>query len=165
MRRTTPTKEKIEPVPEKHKGQNHPYRGAVDHGVPDEGPAVRKPLSDTVTVPVMVDEPEEQHPIPVRIVEKRSGERRDHRAGTTTVNNVRSTIVNQNDRRSSVTIINESDAVAIRIGDETVSLFSGYRVGPGKEVLNLKTHNAVWAVSEDGTDVAVSWLAEFSVEI
>jgi hypothetical protein len=174
--------ERVKPVVEKTEGDVFPYRGIENHGV--------KPHAK---VPEYVDQwpdsqgdgehyipgPTEDEPIPVRIVQgDYTREYQDFRTFTAYVPNTSGQALNQSGliigrqdpgsaSRRVVHIQNQSGTRAIFIGsDNGVSALNGYRVAANSEIsFPLVTESEIWGASDDGSQVAVGVLVEFTIEV
>lgn len=170
------------PVPEHVKGTVLPYRGMENHGVQQEAP-IPEYIDDTWPEadeqPHYAQGPTEDEPLPVRIVNSSFGtEFQDFRAFTAYVPSANAQAQNtpciivgridpqQNEKRV-VHIQNQHATKSIYIGsDNSVSPLNGYLIKAGQELpYPLTVESEIWGVSEDGTNVPVGVLVEFSVEL
>ena len=144
----TPVKS-LTPVPDTIAGNNLPYRGNVDHGVP--GPDVESTDEAHYHMgrPVEYeDEPKPIDAVPVRIVGQSSREIRRFHVGNHIIDNTQvRQIAPRGESRLSVKIANLSADQTIFIGpDATISAYAGgYPIGPGKDI-SLVSTEPIYAV-------------------
>lgn len=161
--------EPIPPVPEHYEGQNNPYRGIEDHGVPPTStPNPPGAMQDT-KVGVNYLPPERvMHPVPVEIVNRFGREFRRHRVHKMSVNGARTVqFLGRNEARTSVVISNPDAALSLFVGitmDMNPAL-NGYELKPGKEI-TLTSDDAVYVfgTAVDPAVQTVQALESYSVQ-
>lgn len=160
----------LRPAIEGYPGDVFPYRGTEDHGVTATDKPTQPGDWQTGRDVEYMERPVEQDPIPVRIVEEGSRELRRFRvfvgyAGGTT-NNMPKQIVGQDEERSTVRISNTSTDKTVWISHsaEQASSVYGYPISAGEELV-LYTHMAIYAMSDNASDLGVRVLVEYSTAI
>jgi hypothetical protein len=157
-----------EPVEERVAGHNYPYRGMVDHGVPDNNGEPTDEAHYWTGRPVeYVENPDEEPvPIPVRVVRGETG--REIKAFSTMQLPLNvgapQQVAGRNERRSLLKIRNiVGSAGAVFIGnDPSLNAGMGYPLAAGEE-LTLTTTEPVYAFTNTAA-VVVSVLWEFTKE-
>ncbi len=156
----------VEPLPEAYVGDNNPYRGVVDHGVPVSGsPDGFHGYADTISG-VYEPERDEPDPIPVRVVNVAGRELRRFRTGQeildSTTGLVARMLAGRNLARVDISIKN-TGAQTMWIGEnESVALYTGYPLAAGAE--KVFTHqDAIFAVAASGQTTTVAILEQFTV--
>lgn len=163
--------DRVQPVPEKVEGENFPYRGNETHGVAStggvdpEGYYEHDQWSDGDDPRVLKPEAEIE-PVPVRVVQKTSHERRDWRSGQYTVQDFGQQIVGRHEKRLTLTITNNSVDTNVYLGhDSGVRPYTGYILAPGKSTPVIQTTEDLWAVCDPTKSVVVSFMYEFGIEL
>lgn len=125
----------LEPYAESNAAQNIPYRGSINHGVEFKTfNPVTEPWSD-VTDGELIDDPEPEIPVPVRIVTADSGvEHKLVRAHKTYVTDTISRILAPNRARTSAKIKNVGQNTVYVGGNGSANVNDGYSVPPGGEL-------------------------------
>lgn len=181
MQKSPDRPDRVQPIPEKYEGVTLPYRGTNDHGVP-----VAKDV-DYDTREFEYHQPDTEigylpdpdkdipDPIPVRIVQGDSRrERLDWRAVRFLVGETAQQILGRHEKRRNVVISvhdvksdgSTENTSPIYIGnDNGLRPMTGYRIGPGRTFDSLRSTEDVWAVTDPGSQVEISILYEFGVEI
>lgn len=166
--RTSKTPGRTEPIPpqmEAAEGDNIPYRGIVDHGVP-----VAHTFHDFAGYEDTEEGSDKEYekepdPIPVRIVTAGGRELRRARTwqdivpDTTTVRK----IAGRNEARTSIVIYNNSAALVWVGFTESVTAYTGFPVN-NAGTLSLKCENEIFAVGTSGTPQQLCMCEEYSVE-
>lgn len=158
---------RVEPQLEQYAGQNNPFRGTEQHGVPFEAEPYADPLSHD-GVPVEYEAPEPApDPVPVRIVQDSAQEvsRWDGATFPITEGLRALLIVGRNEKRFSLSITNEgpdpvylSPTAAFNVG------FAAVRLGAGGE-FKLTKGAEVYAMTDNGAPLAtLRVVQEYTVE-
>ena len=171
--------EAIAPVPENYVGDNIPYRGVVNHGVPVDEPFIETDeLEEEENPPTEYVPPvDEQDPVPVKIVQETSRERVYWRANGYTIGTIPICVLSRNDRRKRAEIRN---VIGIAGGATTLHVahsqdkvgwtfgnpeFDNIIVGSGGQPIVLYSTEAVWVSSDsDSEPTRISVIEEYAVE-
>lgn len=161
----------LTPIPDNPAGDNVPYRGVVDHGVDwDESQSRDVPGYGDREVVTYEEPPNEPEPVPVRIVEEGSRERRRVRtvrayAGGSTVGTSRA-ILGEDDMRTRARIKNLHATKQVFISDTLMDFtgvfLNGYPLAPG-ESYETYSHEPLYAVVDDTADSPVAVIMEYGV--
>lgn len=161
--------ERVKPVPESYEGVNFPYRGTEKHGVevPSDAEYNTREFQYEEESPDTYMEPlPEVEPIPVRVVNSTARERLDWRATRFLVKDTAAQILGRHDRRKAVRIRNHDATNPIYIGNDAgMQSYTGYLIPAGAELYPFLSTEDVWAVSNSGTEVEISIMYEFAVEL
>lgn len=165
----------IEPVPEHYAGDNNPYRGIENHGVASDSPWRETdedmPDHDGRLVTVFDQDNEEPDPIPVRIVNRSSVERRAFRViisyagGMNTGRAIQ--ILGQDDSRTAATIINRNAVGTVFIADapETANDVSGWAIVENGGSYRTESQKAIYATFTGADDGKVRIAVEYRVSL
>lgn len=133
------------PIVERWAGSNKPYRGAVDHGVPDtEEPMELTGYDNTIAVPYADDEPEPK-PVLVKIVQSESNERKLWRPDLITVANNAVRIIGAAKNRT-VQLRNDGPADVFLSSDPGTPTWLAYRLKVNGNV-TIAAEDDVYAVA------------------
>lgn len=157
--------QKHEPVIEQFAGENNPYRGTNDHGVPVKVNPPEMPDWDNPEIVEYEAEERLPEPVPVRIVSESAKELRKWRHTNEFVDSTQRRIVGAWDKRTTLKIANQGPATVFIAPDSNVSAMNGYPLAAGKDI-SLTTTDDVWAIVVDDTetDAHVAVLMEYTVE-
>lgn len=171
--------EAIAPVPENYVGDNIPYRGTVNHGVPVDEPFIDTDelMEEENPEPEYAPPVEEQEPVPVRIVQETDRERRYWRGNGYTVGTTPICVLSRNDRRRQAEIRNiigtagGSTTLHVSHTQEKVGWsmgnpqFDNVIIGSGGTPLVIHSTEPVWVSSDsDAEPTRVCVIEEFAVE-
>lgn len=156
--------EPITPLPEHYKGDNHPYRGIEDHGVPStvedapvDSPALNYEDETAFDYPA---ETHTQEPVPVYVVNDSPIEEKDLVPGQFTIGSTPVRIMVQDRRRMRVHLMSRLKNVYIG-NTESVSSNTGALID--FNVLTYQqfvTTNHLWAVCAAGDTATLYAMAE-----
>lgn len=179
-----PDRQQVTPVAETYAGNNHPYRGIEDHGVPDtvdpHDPHMEfdNEASHLIVYDETVPEPE---PIPVRVVNQAGGRRIGFRTFRTVVpiDGTPIQILGRNDKRRNLTILNNGDrsvAIAPKPGDLVTKPSgtapagnpggggNGYVIYAGNTItFAMQTTEEIWACKSADTNAAALAVEELVI--
>jgi hypothetical protein len=162
--------ERVQPVPEHYEGVNFPYRGTEKHGV--EVPAdarygvLESDYAETEKPDEYLEPEPEPEPIPVRVVNSTARERLDWRATRFLVKDTAAQILGRHEKRKAVRIRNHDATNPIYIGNDAgMQPYTGYLIPAGTELYPFLSTEDIWAVSDSGTEVEISIMYEFAVEL
>lgn len=155
---------RVDPVPEEYAGENFPYRGIETHGVePTERPEEEREWDGVVPAEYRIPDAEPE-PTPVRIVQTGGKELHKWHVRRDYANGAASRILGRNETRTAMRVRNLDPAVTVWVGSEgSVQAFTGYPVPAGTEFKLDKAEAEVWAISEDGTQVPLAIIEEYTV--
>jgi len=181
MQKSPDRPDRVAPLPEHYEGTNVPYRGTQNHGVeiPKDAEYETREFEfkQDETKPVYLPDPDNDiaEPIPVRIVQGESKrERLDWRAVRFIVQDVPQQILGRHEKRRNVVIrvhdvksdgtTENSDPIYLG-NDSGLRPMLGFRIPAGAQFDSLRSTEDVWAVAEPGTQVEISIIYEFGVEL
>lgn len=162
--------DRVKPVPEHYEGVSFPYRGTENHGVDPGNVDVDEHYEfayedEPQQIPTLPPE-EEVDPVPVKVVQDSARERMDWRAARFLVKDVPQEIVGRHEKRKSLRIRVHGDTNPIYIGpDSGLRPYTGFRIPAGTELYPFSSTENVYAVADSGTEVEISVLYEFAVEL
>jgi len=168
--------DRVKPVPEHYEGVSFPYRGTESHGVnppkdidPEEYYDIQTQDDGPNPYPVAPDIKEED-PIPVRIVQKSSRERRAWRGKQIAVTDQKIQILGRHEKRGKVVIRNTTMSTnnVYIAEDQSVSPYTGFILRNAAAVsgsLDLNTTEEIWAVCDTGETATVFVAYEYSVDL
>ena len=160
--------EPVAPIPESVKGDNNPYRGLEDHGVPsDNKPAPPGTWADNHEGFTYVKPPREQDPIPVEIVNEYGSEYRRYRIHRMSIDNTRGMqFVGRNDARTSILVQNRDAANSIFIYHAPVDPYNTAQAFElaAKEDITLMTQAPIYVVGSNAAMCTVQAIEYYSVQ-
>lgn len=161
--------ERVQPVPEHYEGVSFPYRGTQKHGVEVPGDTrydTREFQYITESPDEYMDPEPETDPIPVRVVNSSARERLDWRATRFLVKDTAAQVLGRHDKRKAVRIRNHDTTNPVYIGNDAgMQSYTGYLIPGGTELYPFLSTEDVWAMSNSGTEVEISIMYEFAVEL
>lgn len=161
--------EPVAPIPESVKGDNNPYRGLEDHGVPSNNhPSPPGAWADNHEGFTYVKAPLEQDPIPVRIVNEHGNEYREFRIHRMSIDNTHGVMfVGRNDARTSIEIQNRdavnSVFIQARPTDPVNGPIYGFELAKG-ESHTFITQAPIHIVGNNAAMVTVQAIEYFTVQ-
>lgn len=162
--------DRVQPTPERYAGENNPYRGVQEHGVEPTEESMQPPAHAEGRPVVYEEPPEEQEPVPVRIVGEFGREiRLGQTDSVTLLKGQKRQLLGKDDKRISALVRNMDEAETVYIGfTNNISSFAGgYPLEPNAE-MPLVVQGEVWMFyPESGTadSVRVGFLTQYSVEL
>lgn len=178
-----PDRQRITPVPESYAGDNHPYRGTENHGVPDtENPHDPSVEFDNEATHLIVydEEVPEPEPIPVKVMNQAGGRRVGFRTFRTVVpiDGTPIQVLGRNDKRRNLTILNNGDR-SVAIAPTPADLISrpsgvaaantgnggnGFVIYAGNTLtFTMQTTEAIWACKSADTNAAALAVEELVI--
>lgn len=161
--------EPIPPTPEQYAGENNPYRGIQDHGVPATNiPNPPGTMADTKAGVNYLPPERVMDPVPVEIVNQFGKEFRRHRVHRASVNNERGLqFIGRNDARTSILIRNVDAANSVWLYHAPIDPVNGPNVGFelafGQDI-TYYSQDEIYAVGDQATFVTLVAIEHYSVQ-
>lgn len=165
-------KDRVQPVEEHYEGTNFPYRGTENHGVatPEgaEYDAVEADYSvDAANQVAYLPAEKETEPVAVRVVEGSARERHLVRVARVLANSTTQQLVGRLETRRSLYVQNADSVNSVYVGpDNNTTSYTGYLVGPGKEIGPFLSTEPLFVTTGNAANTAeVMAIYEYAVEL